>query len=120
MGRMGEQRQYDDPERTTGDWRTARASDDGPAGGGGGGGGDDDRFRSRGPPGGGGFDRREGGGGGFERRERDDRDSGFEDNKPGNWRDAPRESMDSRPRPSFRDSRPGAGEERGETRDWNR
>ncbi|OXU29418.1 hypothetical protein TSAR_009296 [Trichomalopsis sarcophagae] len=101
MGRMGDSRRDygDDPERTTGDWRSARmaANDNG---------GDDreDRYRSR-----------------FSNRD-DNRDSGFEDNKPGNWRDAPRSELAERPRPSYRDSRGpgGPGDDRGESRDWNR
>ena len=107
MGRMGERRDYsDDPERTTGDWRSARSGpggfvndEDDREGGGRGG---DDRFRSRG-----GFDRRD-----------DNRDSGFEDTKPGNWRDGPRaEVAGDRPRPTFNRGGPGEG---GGERDWGR
>lgn len=94
MGRMGDQRRDygDDPERTTGDWRT-RGSDGPPAM-------EDeprreDRYRSR---------------GGFGDR-REDRDNGLED-KPGNWRDGPRAEVAERPR---RDDRGGGGE-----RDWSR
>ncbi|XP_058798814.1 eukaryotic translation initiation factor 4B-like [Phymastichus coffea] len=102
MGRMGDgHRDYsEDPERTMGDWRSARAApaDDG---------GDEDRdrgYRSRG-----GFER----GGG--------RDNGFENMKPGAWRSAPRElpDRDSRPPPSYRDRASIGDSERGE-RDWNR
>lgn len=95
MGRMGDQRREYSPERTEGDWRSARASE--PLR-------DDDREGDRSGGGGGAYKSR-----GFERRDdmnRGERDSGFEDNKPGNWRDAPREPFVDRPRQSYRDSRP--------------
>ncbi|KAJ8674776.1 hypothetical protein QAD02_010562 [Eretmocerus hayati] len=96
MGRMGDSRgrDWNDEERTTGDWRSARAErmDDDERDGG-----RDDRFRSR----------------GFGGRD-DNRDSGFEDSRPGNWRDGPREPASSMDRPR-RDDRGGGGE-----RDWNR
>ena len=98
MGRMGDQRRDygDDPERTTGDWRSARSAlPDNP---------DDNNDR--------GYRNRFRGMG----REREDRDSGFDENRSSNWRDAPREKMGSdRPRPSFNRPGPGDGE-----RDWNR
>jgi hypothetical protein len=74
MGRMGDSRRDygDDPERTNRSWRSAKTSDDGL----GDDAGRDDRFRSR--------------GGGFERSRDENRDSGFEDNKPGGWREGPR------------------------------
>ncbi|XP_063976536.1 eukaryotic translation initiation factor 4B isoform X2 [Diachasmimorpha longicaudata] len=85
MGRDNRRDGYDDPERTSGDWRSTPR--EAPSGG-------DDRFRSRG------FDNRE------------DREGRSEsDNKPGAWREGDRGSSAFGERRTFRDDT--RGERRG-------
>ncbi|CAK9830168.1 Eukaryotic translation initiation factor 4B [Anthophora retusa] len=76
MGRDNRRDNYDDPERTSGDWRSGPRDENPPEG---------DSYRSR-------YDNRD------RRDNRDDRESSDYDNKPGAWR----ESSD-RGRPAFRD-----------------
>lgn len=93
-GRMGMNRDnnrrdgYDDPERTSGDWRSKPREE--PSGG------NDDRFRSRGN-----FDRRE------------DRETSESDNKPGGWREGDRSTSSFNDKRSYRgggdDDRRGGG-----------
>lgn len=90
MGRDNRRDNYDDPERTSGDWRSG-PRDENPSEG--------DSYRSR-------YDNRD-------RDRRDDRESSDYDNKPGAWR----ESSD-RGRPTFRDR--GGFRDDEKDRDWSR
>ncbi|XP_012286861.1 eukaryotic translation initiation factor 4B [Orussus abietinus] len=73
--RMGRDSYRDDPERTSGDWRSGPREDSS----------DRDRFRSY---------------GGFDNRRGEDREA---DDKPGGWREGDRGGSAFRDRPSFRD-----------------
>lgn len=86
-GRMGMNRDnnrrdgYDDPERTSGDWRSKPREE--PSGG------NDDRYRSRGN-----FDTRD---------RRDDRETSESDNKPGGWREGERNTSSFNDKRNYRD-----------------
>lgn len=89
MGRDNRRDGFDDPERTSGDWRSKPREE--PSGG-------DDRFRSR---------------GGFESR-REDRETSESDNKPGGWREGDRSGSAFGERRGFKDEERSAfGERRG-------
>ncbi|XP_034941409.1 eukaryotic translation initiation factor 4B-like [Chelonus insularis] len=92
MGRDNRRDGYDDPERTSGDWRKPR---DEPAGGG-----SDERFRGR----------------GYEPRER--REEREVDNKPGAWREGDRSVPSFGERRGYNDERSG-GSAFGERRGYN-
>ncbi|XP_054003449.1 eukaryotic translation initiation factor 4B-like isoform X1 [Hylaeus anthracinus] len=91
MGRDSRRDTYDDPERTSGDWRSGPRDETLPS--------DGDSYRSR-------YDNRD-------RDRRDDRESSELDNKPGAWRDST-----DRGKPTFRD-RGGFRDDRDDReRDW--
>ncbi|XP_020712163.2 eukaryotic translation initiation factor 4B-like isoform X2 [Athalia rosae] len=80
MGRDNRRDNYDDPERTAGDWRSGPRDESAPA--------EQDRYRSR---------------GGFDNKDRRDDREGFDDNKPGGWREGGDRGGAFKERAGFRD-----------------